>query len=231
MTTMTVAPGDGNNFTHFNSTLNQSQSTSFQLNHGQTSGNSASNSGSDPFANLPVRNEMSSAEVRHILRVCGQQNPNFYYNSSRIEKLAIKNIHTTTAYVYSIETFTEKRQIGWSKKSYDPGQPFDGPENGTPPDLFNIPCVPEFVGRDSVKYIKIPHTDSIEVCRGCVGTGGEKCSSCDGMGRKKCYSCNGTGMGGMKIGVNVVNAVRLVFNLVGFVKESVAIFVVAVMAV
>ena len=63
---------------------------------------------------------------------------------------------------YRLETFTEGRKTKKKKKPYK-GGPVDGPENGTPPPPWAIPCQPKCLFKDEKVKIEVPHTAKVKV--------------------------------------------------------------------
>ena len=66
------------------------------------------------------------------------------------------------AFQYVLETYTEGRKTG---RTYDPygGGFVDGPENGTPPQPWDMACQPNQLFVDEVKEIEVPHTAYVKV--------------------------------------------------------------------
>lgn len=119
-------------------------------------------------------------------------NENCCYGTKPAEEMKITNTMGITALHYKLETFTESRSTKKKKKPYM-GGPVDGPENGTPPAPWAIPCQPKMLFKDDKIKIEVPHTAKVKKCKDCKGRGWETCDECDGWGRVECDHCDGSG--------------------------------------
>ena len=75
----------------------------------------------------------------------------------------------------------EKRLISWNFVPYAGGE-VDAPESGPAPRPWDIqvPVTQNF--ESEVKYVKVPHTESVKSCHICKGTGLCMCATCSGHG-------------------------------------------------
>jgi len=106
-----------------------------------------------------------------------------------IDQMAVKSRTSSTAYKYSIDTWTESRTTSWKHEPYQ-GGPVDGQFNGVPPASWSIPVQkpPDFV--DQIHEVRVPHTENVRCCQPCQGRGRTRCWSCHGMGHRDCHSCH-----------------------------------------
>jgi hypothetical protein len=69
----------------------------------------------------------------------------------------------------------------------------DGPERGTPPEVWSIAVHPPDDFCTGYRTLTVPHTQVVHVCRKCHGKGKVSCSSCSGCGYRTCSTCKGSG--------------------------------------
>ncbi len=82
---------------------------------------------------------------------------------------------------YSLETFSEKRQICWSFEPYLGGH-IESSSSRPPPNVWDIEAKPPAKFQNQVSQMEVPNTASIKMCH-----------ICGGVGRKRCFACNGNG--------------------------------------
>ncbi|XP_071476031.1 protein SSUH2 homolog [Diadema antillarum] len=109
------------------------------------------------------------------------------------EELNITTIEHSTAFHYTLETFTEKRSTKWVHEPYV-GQPIDGPYNGPAPLPWSIPVNIPALFQNNVHRLEVPHTASVKPCHNCRACGYVRCPRCYGRGRIRCRRCSGRGM-------------------------------------
>ncbi|XP_077983829.1 protein SSUH2 homolog [Glandiceps talaboti] len=114
------------------------------------------------------------------------------WGSKAAKQMTIEAIHPSSALHYQLETFTESR---YTSRDYEPysGGRIDGPENGKPPDMWDMPCKPGAFFYTQNRYIEIPHTANIQPCDGCQAKGYNRCTTCQASGKVTCTSCSGRG--------------------------------------
>jgi len=70
---------------------------------------------------------------------------------------------------------------------------------GEPPDIWNLKSklvnkiIKEKKFADDIELIKVPHTESVDICYKCKGEGVYVCPKCKGAGFISCKYCRGTG--------------------------------------
>ena len=113
-----------------------------------------------------------------------------------------KQIQTWSTYYCTWETFMESRKTKSKTRPFKGGfvristhnEQVDGPQNGYPPQPWEIPInYPSLFSETKVK-VPVPHTEAVQQCHRCNGRGRVKCKHCDGVGKVRCYSCDGSGI-------------------------------------
>uniref|UniRef100_A0A1W7R9I4 Protein SSUH2 homolog n=1 Tax=Hadrurus spadix TaxID=141984 RepID=A0A1W7R9I4_9SCOR len=114
------------------------------------------------------------------------------YTKNTARGIKIREIAMCSTFQYTLETFTEKREIVWC---YDPyyGEAFDSVKSGTAPGPWNIGLTPTEQFKDGAWQTEIPNTATVITCCVCEGGGKEKCISCEGSIQVDCTWCNGRG--------------------------------------
>ncbi|XP_061187105.1 protein SSUH2 homolog [Saccostrea echinata] len=87
--------------------------------------------------------------------------------------------------IHQNKTFTETRKTECKSKPY-PGGRVDGPENSSLPSPWDVFCDADKMFHNHIKKIKVPHTESVQPCNGCMAFGDIPCSECHGSGQKNC---------------------------------------------
>nr|XP_026695861.1 protein SSUH2 homolog isoform X2 [Ciona intestinalis] len=114
------------------------------------------------------------------------------YGKGAAKDMDIKDIQSTSAFHYTLETFTEGRTTKWHYVPYSGGF-VDGPHNGPAPGPWDIQSNATALFKTEVKKVEIPHTASVRACHVCCGRGFNRCWHCHGRGRIKCSHCQGSG--------------------------------------
>nr|CAB3266622.1 protein SSUH2 homolog [Phallusia mammillata] len=114
------------------------------------------------------------------------------YGSGAAKKMDIKDIQSTSALHYTLETFTESRSTKWHYVPYTGGF-VDGPHVGPAPGPWDISCPFSSLFLTEVKKMEVPHTASVRNCHVCYGRGFNRCWKCLGRGRVRCSWCQGSG--------------------------------------
>ena len=83
-----------------------------------------------------------------------------------------------SVYQYKLETFTESRSTMYKVVGAYHGEPVDGLDMGTPPNVWDIQCEPEALFQDQVKKIKVPHSEILKVIGECWGSLVSSCLVC-----------------------------------------------------
>ncbi|MBK8259078.1 MAG: PEGA domain-containing protein [Polyangiaceae bacterium] len=106
--------------------------------------------------------------------------------------LPIDSFERSGSFHLSLRSFTEKRE---TSPAYTPhwGGEVDGPENGRPPAMWDIPVqIPgRYINQDHSE--PVPHTAEVRTCFECGGRGKVTCHGCSGSGRVRCSNCSGDG--------------------------------------
>lgn len=108
------------------------------------------------------------------------------------KKLAIESFQRSGSFHVRFRSFTEDRVFEPTFEPYR-GGPTDGPQNGQPPQPWDMEVrVPgTFVDQDAFR--RVPHTDVVRTCHTCQGSAEIKCPRCDGLRNVTCSRCTGTG--------------------------------------
>ncbi|XP_033123196.1 protein SSUH2 homolog [Anneissia japonica] len=114
------------------------------------------------------------------------------YGYKPANEMEFKTITPSSAFHYHIETFTEART---TKRVFLPfyGGILDGPQMGTAPLPWALPCKPDALFMDQIKMMEIPHTSEIQACYNCYARGFIRCKRCVGKGKILCPNCKGAG--------------------------------------
>ncbi|GAB6033646.1 Protein ssuh2 [Chamberlinius hualienensis] len=145
---------------------------------------------------LPSGKSVSEHEAREALvdyvdkRCC--------YGKRAAKQLAITKIHYSSAFHYTLESFTEKRQVCWAYEPYtnelstgDLVETESTTAQAPLPWDIHVPIQPLFANQS--KTMEVPNTTSQKRCHLCLGVGTFNCVGCDGDGFQKCLHCHGDG--------------------------------------
>jgi len=139
---------------------------------------------------MPKIEPVTHDQARSALRE--EVSQHFCWGKGPINDMSITNIGASSAFHYTLQTFTEGRSIAWGYDPYDGGE-IDGPQNGPAPPVWDVPTVPQRTFQDATLDIPVPHTESLKKCFHCLGHCQIRCHQCCGRGRLKCAACNGSG--------------------------------------
>ena len=105
------------------------------------------------------------------------------YSSDAVKKMEFTVINPTITHYYNLQSMSEGRTTRWLCEPYKQSSYYDGIQNGPVPEAWDIviPAADEFT--DHKITASVPHTDHVEVCQVCTGTGRVTCSRCGGRGR------------------------------------------------
>ncbi|KAL8597496.1 hypothetical protein ACOMHN_047723 [Nucella lapillus] len=107
-----------------------------------------------------------------------------------INTMIINNVKPSNAYRYTLESFVEKRKVGYEYKPYKGGE-IDDPSHGRAPESWEMKVkVKEFFKDDHEKE-EVPHTSSVRTCHHCIGLGYVRCHVCKGWCSHVCRQCSG----------------------------------------
>lgn len=143
---------------------------------------------------IPSVPELTKQEARVAL--LNYASNRYCYKTKVAKQMSITKIENLIASHYTLESFTEKRQVNWSYEPYTGGSidAFSSPiELNPPPDPWSVEVKPSEDFSTNCIITKIPHTELIKVCNACGGVGRNKCNSCNAVGWKVCLTCNGDG--------------------------------------
>lgn len=106
--------------------------------------------------------------------------------------LPIESLERSGSFHIVFKSFTEERETVPAFVPYR-GEAVDGPSYGPAPEPWEMPvALPgKFIHQDH--YEPVPHTDVVQTCHGCQGSGKVTCSECTGSGRTRCSRCGGDG--------------------------------------
>ncbi|XP_069824018.1 protein SSUH2 homolog [Dendropsophus ebraccatus] len=118
-----------------------------------------------------------------------------YYSTGPAQQMLLQDLQPFSTFRYRLDTFTEIRICKWVSDPYY-GEEVDGPDNGPPPNPWDLQANPPNLFQKAEYYIPLPHTSSVEICSQCGGLGRNICISCFGTGRSRCMYCGGAGWSG-----------------------------------
>ncbi|XP_002740315.1 protein SSUH2 homolog [Saccoglossus kowalevskii] len=141
----------------------------------------------DMATRVPVVSEEQArnALLDHVSQNC-------CFGSKPANELIFTNILPSSAFHYSLESYTEKRSTKWAYEPYH-GQVIDGSFNGVAPSPWDIEARPPALFQSHTVNMEVPHTASVKPCHDCIGLGRKRCYNCHGRGRTRCHSCHGHG--------------------------------------
>ncbi|KAL5014371.1 hypothetical protein ScPMuIL_008641 [Solemya velum] len=114
------------------------------------------------------------------------------YGKKAAQDMTFRDLQSTSAFHYTLETFAEGRQTCWAYEPFK-GQTIDGPFNGLAPGPWDIQMQPTAMFQNSKMEMEVPHTASVKPCHGCMAMGRIQCKNCHGRGRVHCDTCHGSG--------------------------------------
>ena len=102
-----------------------------------------------------------------------------------------------------LSTQYEDRAVAPASLPYS-GEPVDNV--GVPPRPWDLPVASPQDFEDRILAVAVPHTERVQVCPPCVGSGRVVCPHCHGSGRASCSGCMGVGSKSVTQPVTHVNA-------------------------
>ncbi|XP_014680634.1 PREDICTED: protein SSUH2 homolog [Priapulus caudatus] len=136
--------------------------------------------------------QLNEEDVREALLSYIAQN--CCYGKGTAREMRINEIKLTSGLHYVLESYCEKRLSSWHQDAYT-GQLIDGPHNGHPPSVWQVPCTASNLFANESKYVEVPHTCTVMPCHLCHASGYNPCHQCMGRGWRRCSSCRGSGRG------------------------------------
>ncbi|XP_075218578.1 protein SSUH2 homolog isoform X2 [Lycorma delicatula] len=133
-----------------------------------------------------TEDQVREALLRHVSKRC-------CYGTKPAKGLSFNFVQATYAFLYRLETFTERRESAWSFVPFNGNCEVDGSENGEAPLPWDIEVLPKALFESEVKSLRVPHTSSVKACHRCAGTGHIQCPECRAKGWIRCLTCNGEG--------------------------------------
>lgn len=114
------------------------------------------------------------------------------YGSRFIQEMILTQIWNDCAFLYIVESLTEKRESCLSNTPYN-GPMEDGPEDDSQqaPDLWSVPVNAPNVFADSSTSMEIPYSAYIGTCDNCNGRREFTCFKCNSRGKEVCWRCLG----------------------------------------
>lgn len=149
--------------------------------------------------------QLSGAQIREVVNKWSLKG--FFRIKGMGNKIEIQHISPFACHVARLKTQYEYRSI---KLDYIPysGGPVD--DKGLPPRMWDIKVERPTDFRRAKEKRVIPHTERVERCGGCGGSGRITCSGCGGTSQVSCSSCGGGG----RVWVSKINYDRNVSELV-----------------
>lgn len=140
---------------------------------------------------IPSAPELTKQEARVAL--LNYASNRYCYKTKVAKQMSITKIENLIASHYTLESFTEKRQVNWSYEPYTGGSidSLASPiELNPPPDPWSVEVKPTEDFSTNCIVTKVPHTELIKVCNACGGAGRNKCNSCNAVGWVSCQLAN-----------------------------------------
>ncbi|GFR04824.1 protein SSUH2 [Trichonephila clavata] len=141
-----------------------------------------------PFTKL---RHLSEDEIRSILIRYADSKCAFDKNAAR--DMDITSIDYRPGYKYTLESFTEMRQVCWSFEPYTGGPLDEVNASQPPPEPWDIECSLPKPFQVHSMILDIPHTDVLMSCHVCGGIGSKRCTACSAAGWERCSLCLGDG--------------------------------------
>lgn len=139
-----------------------------------------------PAGNIGVSRDLSLDEVKRKVVSCLSSHP--LLSASKAERVEIRQNDASLAYLAKWEAFCETRSSNWETEAYA-GQVIDTYYHGLAPNPWEIPIEYPPLFTEKTVEIHVPHTDIIEQCHKCQGSGRIVCDRCNGYGTVKCVHC------------------------------------------
>ncbi|GFY56450.1 uncharacterized protein TNIN_174751 [Trichonephila inaurata madagascariensis] len=116
------------------------------------------------------------------------------YGSRFIKEMILTEIWNDCAFLYTVESLSEKRETSLAHTPYS-GRLEEGPEEEgpAPPDRWLVHVIAPNVFVDNSTTTEIPFSAYIKKCTECNGQKQWTCYLCDPRGKEKCQRCNGIG--------------------------------------
>jgi len=141
-----------------------------------------------PFIELA---EIKEEECREALLKFVDKN--CCYGKGAATEMTFEKITASTAFRYILESYCERRTTKNKDTPYL-RDGVDGPDQGTPPGVWEMECQCKKLFKDETCEIKIPHTEVVKNCAKCKAKGKVKCPKCKGKKKVRCLVCGGDGM-------------------------------------
>lgn len=117
---------------------------------------------------------------------------NCCYGSKAAKEMVFRELKSSSAFHYTLETFAESRSTCWAYEPYK-GQAIDGPERGPAPGPWDVQATAPALFSTQRVDVEVPHTASVKPCHNCFARGYTRCYRCHGRGRLFCHQCHGKG--------------------------------------
>jgi hypothetical protein len=134
----------------------------------------------------PVK--MSIEEARDAMN---QWSDGGFFRFKRLgDRVAIDEIRAHESFTLRLQTQYEDRTVAQASLPYS-GERLD--DSGVPPGPWELPVTAPQDFEARTVTVPVPHTDRVQVCRPCNGSGQVACPHCLGAGRTSCTWCMGMG--------------------------------------
>lgn len=133
-----------------------------------------------------------SVENAHVLLI-RYADSRCIYNKDAARDMRITSMEYQPRYKYTLESFTESREIAWCHEPYS-GEPLDeftSAQSIPAPWSIEIQSPKTFQTQTSSEIV--PHTDVVMTCHACGGVGSKRCNACSAVGWERCSFCLGDG--------------------------------------
>ncbi|XP_039274372.2 protein SSUH2 homolog [Styela clava] len=131
----------------------------------------------------------TSDEAQYALRQWAKKKT--LCSHKQASRCKIVGTHTWCAFRYTLWTHMEERRCFKKTKPYKKGQKIDK-RNGHEVDIYDIEVSPPSDFTETIRNIKIPHSEQLRKCEKCSGNGTVSCSECGGCGTVPCMRCHGS---------------------------------------
>lgn len=167
----------------------------------------------------PLELLRSKEKVQEALNRWSQEG--FFRLKGLGDRIRIEKIVSCSAYTIMLKTQYEERIVTRGIEPYYGGEVDD---TGIPPDPYSIVIAPpaNFEKRD--EEIRIPHTEGVETCSECSGSGHTRCNFCFGSGQTTCSWCGGSGSRSQSRTVTTTNSDGTTSSSTEWYQESCSCF-------
>lgn len=150
-------------------------------------------------------------------KLIAKVNKHLFWSSKAAKNVHIYSIEQKLVYIYTLESFTEKRSIEWQYEPHNnkwsrsalskiaDGQREPSRERIWSDLIGNLKVPAESLDdtgkplmrmfQSSISTKELPYTSFVKTCHICMGRARKSCGNCNALGYEVCYACLGKGQG------------------------------------